>query len=33
MTTDQVKTLAFVLGITVCLHVGWRIGARLAGVE
>lgn len=33
MTTEQIKTLAFVMALTVCLHVGWRIGARLMGME
>lgn len=33
MTTEQIKTLAFVLAITVCLHVGWRIGVKMLGVE
>lgn len=33
MTTEQIKTLAVVLAITVCLHVGWRIGVKVMGVE
>jgi len=33
MTNEQIKTLAFILALTVCLHIGWRIGAKLLGWE
>lgn len=31
MTSDQIRTLGMILAMTVCLHIGWRMGAKLLG--
>lgn len=33
MTQEQMRVLAFILAISVCLHIGWRLGAKLLGWE